>query len=72
MPAGKGLGQSHLPNSLQHPLKFRRRRKTHGSIRVQEGEPTCRGTKPAIARQIFTVDARGYPVELWKEIAPPK
>jgi hypothetical protein len=31
----------------------------------------CRGTKPAIARQIFTVDARGYPVELWKEIVPP-
>jgi hypothetical protein len=33
---------------------------------------TCRGPKPAIARQIFTVDARGYPVELWKEIAPAK
>jgi hypothetical protein len=33
---------------------------------------SCRGTKPAIARQIFTVDAHGYPVELWKEIAPPK
>jgi hypothetical protein len=33
---------------------------------------TCRGKKPAIARQIFTVDARGYPVELWKEIAPAK
>jgi hypothetical protein len=32
---------------------------------------TCRGTKPAIARQIFTVDARGFPAELWKEIAPP-
>jgi hypothetical protein len=30
---------------------------------------TCRGTKPAIARQIFTVDARGFPAELWKEIA---
>jgi hypothetical protein len=31
---------------------------------------TCKGKKPAIARQIFTVDARGFPVELWKEIAP--
>ncbi len=31
---------------------------------------SCRGKKPAIARQIFTVDARGFPVELWKEIAP--
>jgi hypothetical protein len=30
----------------------------------------CNGKKPAIARQIFTVDARGYPAELWKEIAP--
>ncbi|MFO7477140.1 MAG: hypothetical protein R6X03_02110 [Methyloceanibacter sp.] len=33
---------------------------------------TCRGPKPAIARQIFTVDARGYPNELWKEIAAPQ
>jgi hypothetical protein len=33
---------------------------------------TCKGKKPVIARQIFTVDARGYPVELWKEIAPAK
>jgi hypothetical protein len=32
----------------------------------------CNGAKPAIARQIFTVDARGFPVELWKEIAPAK
>jgi hypothetical protein len=32
----------------------------------------CNGTKPAIARQIFTVDARGFPAELWKEIAPAK
>jgi len=31
---------------------------------------TCKGKKPAIARQIFAVDARGFPVELWKEIAP--
>jgi hypothetical protein len=31
---------------------------------------TCKGKKPAIARQIFTVDAQGFPVELWKEIAP--
>jgi hypothetical protein len=31
---------------------------------------TCKSKKPAIARQIFTVDARGFPVELWKEIAP--
>ena len=31
---------------------------------------SCRGKKPVIARQIFTVDARGFPVELWKEIAP--
>jgi len=31
---------------------------------------SCKGKKPAIARQIFTVDARGFPVELWKEIAP--
>jgi hypothetical protein len=30
----------------------------------------CNGKKPAIARQIFTVDARGFPAELWKEIAP--
>jgi hypothetical protein len=39
MPAGNGLGQSQLPNSLQHASEFRRGRKTHGSIRVQEGEP---------------------------------
>lgn len=32
----------------------------------------CNGKKPAIARQIFTVDARGYPAELWKEVAPPQ
>jgi hypothetical protein len=32
----------------------------------------CNGKKPAIARQIFTIDARGYPAELWKEIAPPQ
>ncbi len=31
---------------------------------------SCKGKKPAIARQIFTVDARGFPAELWKEIAP--
>jgi hypothetical protein len=30
----------------------------------------CKGKKPAIARQIFTVDARGFPAELWKDIAP--
>jgi RNA polymerase sigma factor (sigma-70 family) len=30
----------------------------------------CNGKKPVIARQIFTVDPRGFPVELWKEIAP--
>ena len=33
---------------------------------------SCKGKKPAIARQIFTVDARGFPAELWKEIAPPQ
>jgi hypothetical protein len=32
----------------------------------------CKGTMPAIARQILTVDARGFPAELWKEIAPAK
>jgi hypothetical protein len=32
----------------------------------------CNGKKPAIARQVFTVDSRGYPAELWKEIAPPQ
>lgn len=31
---------------------------------------TCKGKQPTITRQIFTVDARGFPVELWKEIAP--
>lgn len=31
---------------------------------------SCKGRKPVIARQIFTVDTRGFPVELWKEIAP--
>ena len=31
---------------------------------------TCEGTKPTIARQIFTVDAQGFPVELWKATAP--
>jgi hypothetical protein len=30
---------SHLLNSLQHASEFRRRRQTHGSIRIQEGEP---------------------------------
>ena len=28
------------------------------------------GQEPAIAQQIFTVDARGFPADLWKEIAP--
>jgi hypothetical protein len=32
----------------------------------------CNGTKPAIARQIFTLDTRGFPAELWKEIARAK
>jgi hypothetical protein len=31
---------------------------------------TCKGKLPTITKQIFTVDARGFPVELWKEIAP--
>ena len=31
---------------------------------------SCKGKNPAIARQIFTVDARGFPSELWKAIAP--
>ncbi len=31
---------------------------------------TCKGTKPAITRQIFKVDAQGFPAELWKAIAP--
>ena len=31
---------------------------------------SCKGKNPAIARQIFTVDTRGFPSELWREIAP--
>ena len=31
---------------------------------------TCKGKEPVIARQIFKVDAQGYPSELWKAIAP--
>jgi hypothetical protein len=30
----------------------------------------CKGKKPVIARQIFTVDPQGFPSELWKDIAP--
>lgn len=31
---------------------------------------TCKGKQPTITRQIFKVDAQGFPTELWKEIAP--
>ena len=31
---------------------------------------TCKGTKPSIARQVFKVDAQGFPAELWQAIAP--
>jgi hypothetical protein len=31
---------------------------------------TCKGKQPTITKQIFTVDARGFPAELWKAIAP--
>jgi hypothetical protein len=31
---------------------------------------TCKGKEPAVTRQIFEVDAQGYPSELWKAIAP--
>ena len=31
---------------------------------------TCKGKQPTVAQQIFTVDARGFPAELWKAIAP--
>ena len=31
---------------------------------------TCKGKQPTITQQIFTVDARGFPAELWKAIAP--
>jgi hypothetical protein len=33
-------------------------------------EWTCRGKGPTITRQIFHVDARGFPSDLWKEISP--
>jgi hypothetical protein len=32
----------------------------------------CKGKDPATTRQIFEVDAQGYPSDLWKEIAPHK
>ena len=31
---------------------------------------TCKGKQPTVTKQIFTVDARGFPAELWKAIAP--
>lgn len=31
---------------------------------------TCKGKQPTITKQIFTVDARGFPSDLWKAIAP--
>ena len=31
---------------------------------------TCKGKQPTVAKQIFTVDARGFPADLWKAIAP--
>ena len=31
---------------------------------------TCKGKQPTITKQIFQVDARGFPAELWKTIAP--
>jgi len=30
----------------------------------------CKGKEPTAGRQIFKVDAQGYPSELWKKIAP--
>ncbi|HEX2449479.1 MAG TPA: hypothetical protein VHK26_15080 [Methyloceanibacter sp.] len=33
---------------------------------------SCKGKEPTITKQIFKVDAQGFPVELWKEIAPAK
>jgi hypothetical protein len=30
----------------------------------------CEGNEPVITRQIFKVDAQGFPIELWKAIAP--
>ena len=30
---------------------------------------TCRGAKPAIARQVFSPDPRGYPPDLWKKLS---
>ena len=32
---------------------------------------TCKGKEPAITRQIFKVDAQGFPSELWDKIVPP-
>jgi hypothetical protein len=31
---------------------------------------TCNGKEPGITRQIFKVDAQGFPSELWDKIAP--
>ena len=31
---------------------------------------TCKGKEPTITRQIFKVDAQGFPADLWKAIAP--
>jgi hypothetical protein len=31
---------------------------------------SCKGKQPTIGKQIFTVDARGFPAELWEAIAP--
>jgi hypothetical protein len=33
-------------------------------------EWTCRGRRPTITRQIFQLDGRGFPSDLWKEISP--
>jgi hypothetical protein len=31
---------------------------------------TCKGKEPTVTRQIFKVDAQGFPSELWDKIAP--
>ena len=40
-----------------------------GHENPDEYDWTCKGKQPTITKQIFQVDARGFPTELWKTIA---
>jgi hypothetical protein len=43
------LSQRQVPNALKQLSEFRLRRQAHGSIRIQEGQPLCRGLPGFVA-----------------------